>query len=54
MDIHLGLNNYRRLRYMNTMAKLLKHKKKQERLLALNKDESQHLKYLKEITKINR
>lgn len=53
MDIYFGLSDYKRLRYMIKMAKLLKYKKKQERILIKTSDSHLHLKYLKEIKKIN-
>jgi len=33
MDINFGLNGYKRLKYMISMARLLKRKRKQELLL---------------------
>jgi len=49
MDINFGLSSYKRLKYMISMARLLKRKRKQELLLNKTKNPAEHLTFLSNI-----
>ncbi|CDW83214.1 UNKNOWN [Stylonychia lemnae] len=54
MDIQFGLSGYKRLKYMISMARLLKRKRKQELLLDKTENPNDHLLFLANIYKINK